>query len=100
MDGSNLMKKVCLCKLGRQEVMFTLEPIQQAKQFSTPRMVKMRANPDKAARTVEGTLVSSVNFSEFPVLACCANYLFLFSSPCSSSHMCVYYCWTKNDLKS
>lgn len=66
--------------------MFTLEPTQQAKHFSTPRMVKMRANPDKAARTAEGTLVSSVNFSEFSVLACQANFLFLFSSPCS--HRC------------
>lgn len=80
--------------------MFTLEPTQHAKHFSTPRMVKMRANPDKAARTTEGTLVSSVNFPEFSVLSCHANYVFLFSSPCSSSQMCVYCCWTKNDLKS
>lgn len=80
--------------------MFTLEPTQQAKHFSAPRVVKMRANPDEAARAAEGTLISFVNFSEFSVLTCCANYLFLFSSPCSSSHMCVYCCWTKNDLKS
>lgn len=45
--------------------MFTSEPTQPAKHFSTPRMVKMRANTDKAARTAEGTLVSSANF------ACC-----------------------------
>lgn len=80
--------------------MFTLEPTRQAKHFSTPRMVKMRANPDKAVRTAEGTLVSSVNFTEFSMLACHVNFLFLFSSPCSSSRRCVYYCCTKNELKS
>lgn len=60
--------------------MFTLEPTRQAKHFSTPRMVKMRANPDKAVRTAEGTLVSSVNFSEFSVLACHAiSFSFFFT---------------------
>jgi len=41
--------------------MFASEPTQPAKRFSTARMVKMSANPDKAARTAEGALVSSAN---------------------------------------
>lgn len=47
--------------------MFTSEPTQSAKYFSTHRMVKMRANPAKAARIAEGTLVSSAGFSCFLV---------------------------------
>lgn len=47
--------------------MFTSEPTQPAKHFSTPRMVKMRANSDKTARRAERTLVSSANSSCFLV---------------------------------
>lgn len=42
--------------------MFCSEPAQPAKHFSTPRMVKVRASSDTAARTVEVTLVSSADF--------------------------------------
>lgn len=79
--------------------MFALEPTQQDKHFSTPRMVRMGANPVKAARTAEGTLVSSVNFSEFSVLACCANYLFLFFFTVFQFTLSVYCCCTKNEFQ-
>lgn len=68
--------------------MFTSEPTQPAKQFLIPSMVKMRANPHKAARTAEGTLVKFCKLflfsSSTSVPACQAAFLFLFSSPCSS----------------
>lgn len=67
--------------------MFTSETTQPAKHFLTPSMVKMRANPLKAARTAEGTLVKFCKLfllSSCTSVQACQTFLFVFSSPRSS----------------